>query len=463
VPLDLELSRERRMLVITGPNAGGKTVALKTLGIAALAHQAGLPIPAKAGTRLPLFERVIAQVGDEQDLLADRSTFSGRLMRLGEAWESATGKSLVLLDELGSGTDPEEGAALAIALAEELSRRGAITVITTHLVRLAMQVLEWDAASCGAMAFDRATGTPTFRLVLGPPGGSEAIALARRLGLASPWLQRAEAIVDSGYESLLDSLRSVEKERLRLQDLSIQVERERETLANEMAAAEREAERLRGERERLAGKLRAELDAYQREVRQRLDRELEGLRSATKDDKAPVRKAAEGLSGRVLAGAPEIEVAPPFEGELEMGTRVRHRRLGWEGTLEALDGERATVRAGSKRIRLPATELISVALSPGPPRQEPRGLLETPEPPTVDEELNLIGEHVEPALARLESYIDRALLAGRQSVRIVHGHGTGRLKAAVREWLRTSAAVDESEPAPADQGGDGATIARLRE
>lgn len=190
VPLDLDLGEDSRVLVLTGPNAGGKTVVLKTVGLLSLVSQCGLPVPADPGTRLPRFDAVTGVVGDEQDLLADRSTFSGRLLRWREAWRRASPDALVLLDELGSGTDPEEGAALAIALLEGLLEKRPLALLTTHLSKLAAAALERSDARCAAMEFESESGRPTFHLRPGTPGGSEALALAARLGLPRRWVRR---------------------------------------------------------------------------------------------------------------------------------------------------------------------------------------------------------------------------------------------------------------------------------
>ncbi len=237
VPLDLDFLPDRRILVVTGPNAGGKTVSLKTVGLLALIAQCGLPIPAAAGSRVPCLARLVATVGDEQDLLADRSTFSGRLLRLKEAWEEAGADSLILLDELGSGTDPEEGAALAVALLEGLLERGALGVITTHLTQLAAAALELSGATCAAMEFDPATGRPTFRLVPGPPGGSEALALGRRLGLPAEWLDRAEARLGTEHRDLRRLIAEVDRVRTELAEA-------RDRLEVEAADAEKLRRRL---------------------------------------------------------------------------------------------------------------------------------------------------------------------------------------------------------------------------
>ncbi|MGH9382374.1 MAG: endonuclease MutS2 [Thermoanaerobaculia bacterium] len=458
VPLDLELTPERRLLVITGPNAGGKTVALKTLGALVLAHQAGLPVPAAAGTRLPLFRRVVAQVGDEQDVLADRSTFSGRLLRLREAWEAAGPGSLILLDELGSGTDPEEGGALAQALLEELLDRGAYGLVTTHLVRLALEALDRDGAACAAMGFDSASGRPLYRLELGSPGGSEALALARRLGLPERWLERAAGRVDPGAASLAETLRRVESERQRAADAANVMEREREELRSEREALTAERAALGDERRRLTSRLERELDAFRATVRRRLEEELERWRTET-----PGRKKgrASATAGRLMEGAPRLELDPEPAGELALGTTVRHRRLGWQGVLESVDGERATVLAGGKRLRLAVGELTAAT---GAGRQfGAPAAVRTPEAGEVDGELRLLGRTVEEALAELEGYLDRAARSGRDAVRIVHGHGSGRLKRAVRDHLARHPLVAGWRPGDRGEGGDGATVVTLSE
>lgn len=458
VPLDLVLDGERRLLVITGPNAGGKTVALKTLGLLVLAHQAGLPVPAGAGSRLPLFRRIVAQVGDEQDVLADHSTFSGRLLRLREAWEAAAPDSLILLDELGSGTDPEEGGALAQALLEELLERGSYGLVTTHLARLAMEALDREGAACAAMSFDTASGRPLYRLELGPPGGSEALALARRLGLPERWVARAAERVDPHAASLTEALRRVERERQRAGEIADEMELERDGMRAQRQAVEAERASLTDERRRLAARLEGELEAFRATVRQRLEEELERWRET-----APRRKkgVASATAARLMEGAPKIESEPEPSDDLQIGAAVRHRRLGWQGVLEAVDGERATVRAGGKRLRLAVDELAAAADS----RERPaaRAAVRTPEPQEVDGELRLLGRTVEDAVAELEGYLDRAARSGRDAVRIVHGHGSGRLKRAVRDHLAHHPLVTDWRPGGRGEGGDGATVVTLSE
>jgi DNA mismatch repair protein MutS2 len=471
VPLDLELSRERRILAVTGPNAGGKTVALKTTGLLALMAGCGLPIPAAPGSRVPLLSRLVATVGDEQDLLADRSTFSGRLLRLKEAWEAAGPDSLVLLDELGSGTDPEEGAALAESLLEGLLEKESLGVITTHLAQLAAAALELDGASCAAMEFDPETGRPTFRLVPGPPGASEALALARRLSLPAEWLDRAEARLGSEHRDLRRLIAEVERVRQELAQTREGLETERadaEKLRRRLAA---EQAALEEERRSTAQKMKAELDDFRRQTAERLRREADRLRERFEAGKR--RGLAEEAVQDLFAAAPTFgEAAPEPAGPLVVGGAVRHVGLGWQGVLEKLEPGKAEVLVRGKRVRCRPGELVpaepeaepswrgrAVAIREARPASGPGDLDEAA---AVPAEINLIGLRVEPALEQLEMYIDRALLASRRQVRVIHGHGSGRLRQAVRERLRSHRGIAEIRAGAPNEGGDGATVVTFR-
>jgi DNA mismatch repair protein MutS2 len=475
VPLHVELNHQKRILVITGPNAGGKTVSLKTAGMLSLMAQCGLPIPAAPGSRVPFLARLVATVGDEQDLLADRSTFSGRLLRLKEAWEWAGPDSLILLDELGSGTDPEEGAALAEALLEGLLEKGSLGVITTHLAQLAAAALELPGASCAAMEFDPATGRPTFRLVPGPPGGSEALALARRLGLPAEWLDRAEERLGSEHRDLRRLIAEVERVRQELAETraSLEVERSDAEKLGRRLAEEQAA--LADERRNVSGRMKAELEQFRRDTTERLRREEARLRELFEEGR---RKglAAEAV-GTLFAAAPtfggEEETAPG--GPLVVGGPVRHLGLGWQGTLEKLENGRAEVLVRGKRVRCRPEELGPA----GPPASQRAALRKEQReaPPlrpealrgregdieeSVSPEINLIGQRVEPALEQLDAYLDQAILASRKEVRVIHGHGSGKLRQAVREHLRGHRGVAEIRSGAPNEGGDGATMVTFR-
>jgi DNA mismatch repair protein MutS2 len=463
-PLGVALTPERRALVITGPNAGGKTVALKTLGLLALAAQSGLPIPAAPASEVPFLASLVATVGDEQDLLADRSTFSGRLARLAEAYRAAGPDSLALLDELGSGTDPEEGTALAVALLETLVERGGLALITTHLTGLAAAAMELPGAACAAMEFEPSTGRPTFRLLPGSPGGSEALALARRMDLPAAWIARAEALLGDEHRDLRRLLAELEatREELGRAAEAARAERAKAELVGERL--ERERATLEAERRTLGARVKRELA----EFRERVTRELAGAAEKIRAElEAGRRKSvAQQAVAALFAEAPQVggEAAEPSDLPLVVGAEVRHAALGWRGVVEKLSAGRVEVLSNGKRLRLTADDLVVVAA----PRAAAKAAVvrrgggdvdRAPSPP----ELHLIGQRVEPALEEMDAFLDQAMLSGRGEVRIVHGHGSGRLRDAVRDRLRKHPAVVASRPGAPNEGGNGATVVTLRD
>ncbi|MCH9650888.1 MAG: Smr/MutS family protein [Deltaproteobacteria bacterium] len=464
-PLGLSLAPEHRVMVVTGPNAGGKTVALKTTGVLVLCTLCGLPIPAAKGSVVPILSGLVATVGDEQDLLTDRSTFSGRLLRLKEVWDLAGPESLVLLDELGSGTDPAEGAALAVSLVETLLERGALCLVTSHLVQVAASAMELEGASCAAMEFDAQSGAPTFHLVPGPPGGSEAISLGRRLGLPPEWLDRAEAKLTEEHRDLRRVL--TEAERLRQE-----VAETRSRLEAEVADATLLRERLttqevelRKERKSLAARMRGEVETFRHEVLLKLRGEVSSLSRefARGRRKGLEREAVERLFSEAPL-ASDQEQLPESHGPLEVGKSVQHRTLRWVGTLQKLDRGRAEVQVRGKSLRCREEELMLAPQGDGADRRPKTSRDRQPTrdaEPQGTREINLIGQRVEPALEQLERFLDQALLASLSEVRIIHGHGSGRLRSAVREHLRRHPAVGTVRPGGDREGGNGATLVGL--
>jgi DNA mismatch repair protein MutS2 len=486
VPLDLEFG-EARVVVITGPNAGGKTVALKTVGLLSLLHASGLPVPSLAGSRLPAFRRVIAVIGDEQDLLHDRSTFSARLLRLREVWEDADRGSLILLDELGSGTNPQEGAALSEPLLERLIEVGASAVLTTHLVELAALAHELPGALCAGMEFDPIAERPRFRIRIGPPAGSQALALGRRLGLPSAWLAAAEKRLGSEYRTLISLIAEVEEQR----DAAVAESARAASLRADQEILTRRLEQQEAELREKSKTLRTQLDQRLKEARAeartRLENEVTRLAQAARE-RAERGDLASVAGARALHSAVERVVRPIAEdaeqllgqepeprsaGPPVQGASVRHRTLGWRGVLESVQGRQATVAAAGKRLRCALDDLVtepatlSAAAGSSTSRRAARGRSAPPVGRVsgagaaggaeVATELNLIGQRVEPALSLLDDYLDKALLNGLESVRVVHGHGTGRLRDAVRRHLSDHPVALEFTPAEPRQGGNGAT------
>ncbi len=473
VPLDLTLQDER-ILVVTGPNAGGKTVALKTVGLLAASAHCGLPIPAGPSSRIPLLKDLVAVVGDEQDLLADRSTFSGRLLRLDEAWRAAGPRALVLLDEIGSGTAPEEGAALSVALLEELSGQRTQGILVTHLTQVALAALEIEGAGCAAMEFDATALEPTFRLRVGPPGGSEAVALARRLGLSDRWLRRAESLLGDEQRELRRLLRELEAREAALAEQQREMERR---LLDQKRLDQRRAQELEGlvaERRALRKTMTGQFEQFRREVRDRFDDEVARLRGEIESGRR--RNLSAEATARLFEEPPSAlapEPPEPSRGPVRVGDRVRHQGLSFEGVVEELERGRAAVRVRGKRLVWPAGELVRVEQEPRSSRsfggRAPRVASRTDggasrhdaEEPSVTAELNLVGQRVEPALEALDRYLDRALVAGTDRLRVIHGHGSGRLRSAVRDHLRSHPSVASFAAAERSEGGDGATIVEL--
>ncbi len=470
-----------RTLVLTGPNAGGKTVALKTVGLLCLMTQAGLPVPAAPDSRFPIFDHLVAVVGDDQSVLDEQSTFSARLLRLREVWRHAGPRTLVLLDEVGAGTNPEEGAALGIALLEGLVESSSMGILTTHLTQLAAAALESQAASCAAMSFDPESGLPTYRLVIGPPGGSRALALARRLGLPAVWLERAEHFLGSEHQQLRRVLERNERLRERLLDREAELTRLTAETEAERARFETRQRSLHAAQQRLGQAVRREVDSLSRANRRRLDQALAELATQPRPGKRAFARAAGGLHrelDRDASAADDRATAetcePGARGErdaepaatperprpLVVGAPVRHRSLGWVGELQEVSGDRATVLVRGKRVRAAPAALEAIA--PVERATSPRVRVQASSAPAVESELMLIGQQVEPALDSLDVYLDRALASGRERVRVVHGHGSGRLRRAVREHLRGHLAVAAFNPAPPSAGGDGATEVVLR-
>ncbi|HVS15247.1 MAG TPA: Smr/MutS family protein [Thermoanaerobaculia bacterium] len=462
VPIDLDFG-EDRVLVVTGPNAGGKTVTLKTLGLLCVLAQCGLPVPAGAGTRLPRLRRVIAVVGDDQSMLADRSTFSAHLARWKEAWEEAGPGCLVLIDELGSGTDPREGAALALALLESLTERAGLALLTTHLIEVAAAAYRLEGARCLAMEFDPTSARPTFRPRSGPPGGSEALALARRMGLPAAWLDRAEGLLGSEQRDLRRLLEEAEQMRdalARERDELAQLRTDQAALNRRLEEELRESQQ---ERKTLRRSLESELTGFRRQVRHRLEEEARRLRAA--GGGGATRRAAQRAESRIFEAAPPLPepvVVGEDLGAVAVGDEVRHAVLGWTGRVERLERKRAVVAVRGKRVTCARDELAPVAPRAERSRPAPAaGEVEAPTAPDVPLELHLIGQRVAPALDLLDDYLDRALRSNLERVRVIHGHGSGALRRAVREHLSGHPAVAGYRVAAPEEGGDGATLVTL--
>ncbi len=456
VPIDVTPDPTAFMLILTGPNTGGKTVTLKTVGLLAAMAQSGLHIPAAEGSRLPVFDGIYADIGDEQSIEQNLSTFSAHLLNILDFLNTATDRSLVLLDELGAGTDPTEGAALARAILEHFHARGTTTLVATHFPELKLWAQTTPGAANASMEFDPETLAPTYRLRIGMPGRSNAFLIARRLGMPEALIARAQGYV-SPQALRLEALLA-EAERLREEAARAQAEAEQARAAARALEEEWRARlaRIEAEREQLLREARVQIEALLQEAREECERIRRQVRAARQAEVEAARRRLETLQARLRDAL--AQAAPPLEAPAEppfaVGDRVWVRPLQMEGEILSLEGEEADVQVGRWRLRMALADLERRE-RPRPASPEPAPA--PPRPPEVALHLDLRGMRVEEALPLLEKFLDDAFLAGMPFVRIIHGKGTGALRRAVRERLKTHPHVERFEPTP----DDGATVVRF--
>jgi DNA mismatch repair protein MutS2 len=483
VPIDVRLGDGFTALVITGPNTGGKTVTLRTIGLLALMHQAGLHVPVEPGSRLPVFRDVFADIGDEQSIAQSLSTFSGHLRRIIAIVEAAGPDALVLLDELGAGTDPTEGSALAQALLDHFIRTGALVAATTHYAELKAYAHTTHGATNAAVEFDLDTLSPTYHLTIGLPGGSQAFAIAERLGLPEAIVADARGRLSENQQAFEATLAAIREAEGATSDALERARSAEARAAEALRAAEDERRRARRERDELTRAAREEAAA----VVERLRDEVESTRRRLERETvtAPALEAAVARAEGHLAELPAspTETAPRVERprrSWRVGERARSRSGGWEGRISALErnGRRATLEAGGVRVSVDVTDLEpAVVRAQGDTR--PRGgsagrdsavdggsasgvgELGLARARSVASSLDIRGARVDEALDALGRYLDDAALASLDKVVIIHGLGTGALRDAVRQAAAVHPLVKAARPGERHEGGDGATIVEL--
>ncbi len=474
IPIDIRLGDGYTALVVTGPNTGGKTVTLRTLGLLSLMHQAGLHVPAEPGSRLPVWRDVFADIGDEQSIAQSLSTFSGHLRSITRIVEAAGPGTLVLLDELGAGTDPTEGSALAQALLDHFIRAGALVAATTHYAELKAYAHTTPEARNAAVEFDLETLSPTYRLTIGLPGGSQAFAIAERLGLPAPIVADARSRLSEAqrsFEATLASIRATEGETGEALDRA----RAAELRATEaLRIAQEERRRARQERDDAVRAARLEAERIVDDLRTEVRTSREALERETVTgpalDEALAR--AEGELARLPAGDDTDGATPePYVvRRWRLGERARSVSGGWEGRIAALErgGKRATLEAGGMRVTVDVADLVPSIGDEGSDRGSNGAGRTTPNTNaaelridrarSVASSLDLRGARVEEALEALNRYLDDAGLAGLDKVLIIHGMGTGAVRDAVRSMASSHPLVKSMRPGQRGEGGDGATI-----
>ena len=485
VPMTLSLGGEERVLVISGPNTGGKTVALKTVGMAALAAQAGIPVAAQRAV-LPMFDRVLVDIGDEQSIAADLSTFSAHMLNLKTMLEAGTPQSLVLVDEVGTGTAPEEGAALAVALLDEFRAKNCFVLATTHHDRLKTYASTAPGVVNAAVEFDDVNLRPTYRLMVGVPGGSSGIAIAQRLGIAKGIIECARQLLTPESREAADLIAYLHRSRDELDRMQQQMTAERHAL-------EEERKKLRTEWVERQQKRIKELEAQFAEMQKRFDenvarvveavkgRELRAqLEKTTRRKMQDVRsEAREDLNAAVVQTISESQpdlgvhsgsLDAVSADRLQAGAKIRVRGFSKPVIFRRLDGSSAEIEAGPLRMKIALDEITGIesagAQSSGrgavaPPastvtvRSQPRESLGT-------DEINVIGMTVEQASERVDKFLDEAALASKPRVRIIHGHGTGALRKGIGQFLDAHPLVEKHSFESEEHGGKAITVVELR-
>jgi DNA mismatch repair protein MutS2 len=486
VAMSLDLGGDETIMVISGPNTGGKTVALKSVGLAALSAQSAIPVAAERA-EMPIFDCVLADIGDEQSIAADLSTFSAHMLNLKSMLEVATERSLILVDEMGTGTAPEEGAALAVALLEEFRTRHALTIATTHHDRLKSYASTTPGIVNAAMEFDEVNLRPTYRLLVGVPGTSSGIEIARRLGLPSRVVEHAQASLTPESREARDLIAYLHRSRDEMEEVKsqareelAQIETERRTLQTEWVGRQKRriaeleksfqetTKRLEGEMARVTTEihdraLRAQLEKQSGKRISKIASEAQAEADAAVVDTLSSSQADLGVG---MEAVPK-PVAPET---LTAGLRIIVKGFKQPLIFRRLDGSKAEVEAGILRMRVPLSDVIGVAADEKSPKVDfsatarLRGITvhtQQGEEP-ANEEINVIGCTVEEATRRVDKFLDQAALGSLPSIRIIHGHGMGALRRGLGEFLSTHPLVDKVRHEAEDRGGTAITIADLR-
>src|ERR1700722_15546002 len=480
VPMTLALGGEERVLVISGPNTGGKTVALKTTGIAALSAQSGIPVAAQAAV-LPFFDRVLVDIGDEQSIAADLSTFSAHMLNLKAMLEAATPESLVLVDEMGTGTAPEEGAALAVALLDEFRAKKCIVLATTHHDRLKTYASTTPGVVNAAVEFDDVKLRPTYRLMVGVPGGSSGIAIARRLGIAEPIIARARALMAPEALEAADLIAYLHRSRDELDRMQQQMTAERHALDEERKKLRdewvgRQQSRIRELEEKFAEMQKRFDENVARVVEAVKEKELRRsvekfARRKAQDVRGEAREEMNAAVVQTISESQQDLGAPAgketlTQAQLQPGTRIHVRGFSKPVVLRRIEGNSAEIEAGPLRMKVGRDEITGVeGPSAGGIARAPKGSVTVRAQASevgTGGEINLIGCTVEEPTERVDKFLDEAALANRSRVRIIHGHGTGALRKGLAQFLSKHPLVDSQSFEAEERGGKAVTIVELR-
>ena len=477
VPIDVDPLPGTRAIVITGPNTGGKTVSLKTVGLLVVMAQSGLHIPAQSGSELPCFHSVWADIGDEQSIEQSLSTFSGHITNIIRILKKIDSRSLVIFDELGSGTDPQEGAAIARAILSHLLESGAMTLVATHFPELKTFAHSTDGVVNASLEFDIKTLRPTYKLTLGLPGRSNALLIAQKLGLPQSIIDSAKAEInplDLRADKLLDDIR---KERNRTSREREKLEKARGKLESQTRDLEKRLEKIEDERRETLAKARAEGELEVAVLKSNIDSMKSQLKKASQPLQAikAIEQKMEEMEEKVESPIERRKTeeggrsSVPGHSSIQLGERVTVSTLNAEGVVTALSESDAEIQIGTLRVRARLPDLVRKSSNDLPAAGSKQKVVASRESSIIHRqssspgmEVDLRGLMSEDALDKLERYLEQAFLSGLPFVRIIHGKGTGKLRQAVREALRGHEYVNSFEEGGDKEGGDGVTVAKLK-
>lgn len=468
VPIEVRLGKEFDILVITGPNTGGKTVALKTVGLLVVMTMAGLFIPARESSRVSIFDEVFVDIGDEQSIEQSLSTFSSHMSNIIHILKQSNSKSLVLMDELGAGTDPAEGASLARVILEEFRKKGSKVIVTTHQSELKYFAYQNERVENASVEFDPVSLQPTYRLTIGTPGQSNALEIAARLGLEGRLVEAARQLMPVKEVELSNMIRELKEKTYYLEQSYREAERLRVELAREKEALQEEKERFAAQKNEILARARSEADSYLRTVKREANEAVQELKNLMKEkDQPPKWHEVEQKRQRVR----ELHVEEPWPEKsakeapaaITPGSYVLIKNINQRGYV--LEGPNAqgevTVQVGILKLNVSQEQLV---LSESPEEKKyqrtNQGFLEKAR--TISKEIDVRGKLAEEALYDIDKYLEDANLVGIDSVRIIHGKGTGALRKAVRNYLQNHRYVQSFEDGAREEGGYGVTVVKLK-
>ena len=478
VPVDIRIGGDYRTLIITGPNTGGKTVSLKTAGLLVMMAQSGLHIPASHASTLPIFGEVFADIGDEQSIEQSLSTFSSHMKNIVSIIDKASYDSLVLVDELGAGTDPTEGAALAIAILERFYDSGALTMATTHYNELKKYALATSGVENAAMEFDVETLTPTYRLLIGVPGKSNAFEISKKLGLSESVIERASEHIKHGdmeFENVISSIeddkRKAAADRLDAESMRTEIEERLKKLEEkEKAISEKRADII-AEAKREARELLRETKSAVKDVQKDLRRlQKSGAHTnlntgALEKSRRKINEAEDLVSEKVVK---QVNSEPVSADTLKIGDRVKLLTIGQNGTILSLPDEKGNlmINIGALKVKARLQDLMLINegkdRKPQAKSSSKYGSLLRSKSSSVSASINVMGKNLEDALADVEKYLDDVYMAGLDMVSIIHGRGGGILKDGIRQMLKRKKYVDSYGAASYNDGGEGVTLVRMK-